>query len=142
MTLFNDQYWSWYLLTSDEHLDAEMRAFHDTVCEMMEHPDDKHMHRVSAAYASFFGDFLPTLAFSPYIAVYNWSNGDERGYSGLITTLIFAIPLVIPTIITVLCAAVLAIMAGLVSPFAFAGAAITDLCVNAADSDNQPSFAF
>ncbi len=129
------------LLSGDEHLDAEMRAFLDNACEMLDHPDDKHVRRVSAAYSGFFSETLPKIAFSPYMAVYKWSNGDDRGYSGLITTLIFALPLLIPTVVTVICAALLAVIAGLTAPFAFAGAAITDLCVNAADADNQPSFA-
>lgn len=141
MTLVNQRYWIFFVITGDAHLDAEMRAFNDTAYEMLKYPDDKHVQRLSAGYANFFANTLPEIAFSPYVAVYRCSNGDERGYSGLITTLIFAIPLLIPTVITVLCAAVLAILAGLVSPVAFAGAAIADACANAADADNQPSFA-
>ena len=140
-TLFNSKYLSFELLSGDEYLDAKMRAFLDTACEMLDHPDDKHVRRLSAAYGGFFGETLPKIAFSPYLAVYKWSTGDDRGYSGLITTLIFALPLLIPTVVTVLCAALLAVIAGLAAPFAFSGAAITDLCVNAADADNQPSFA-
>lgn len=110
--------------------------------EMLEHPDDLYVNRVSTAYGSFFGKGLYEIAFSPFLAVYRASQGDERGYTGLLTTLVFAIPLMIPTVITVLCAAVLAILAGLVSPVAFAGAAIADACVNATDEpDLQPSFA-
>lgn len=111
-----------YFYTGTEAQCHEMLGFRRIVCEKLNHPHDKYVNRVKTAYDNFFINTLPQTG----LRTYNYFDGDERGSNCLLAIIIIAIPLVVPAMITALCA--LAILAGLVTPVVFIGAALADLC--------------
>lgn len=46
--------------------DKEVHEVYQVGHEMLEHPDDLHVNRVSTAYGSFFSKGLYEIAFSPF----------------------------------------------------------------------------
>lgn len=117
----------------------ELKAFYKAAHGKLHHPYGPHVNGVKAGYGGFFKEALPDIAFSPFRATFlACSDGGKNFIKGCIFTAIFAIPLIVPTIITMLCAAVLAVLSGLTYPVALAGAALADLCNT--DNEDQGSF--
>lgn len=124
--------------------DRNLKTFYEVASEKLQHPHGPHVNGVKAAYGGFFSSSLPKIAFSPIVATFSLidssSESEKNWVMPLIYTGIFAVTLLLPpVIITMLCAAALAVLAGLTYPVALAGAALGDLG-NTDNDDIQGSF--
>lgn len=123
---------SYVFIYEDDKVDCFIQEINEELGNNLENtePANTFFQRVLSRYGSFFKSDLKKIAFFPIDSYVN-----DRDIWNDFTTILGAIPYLAATIVTMLCAAVLAVLAGLSLPFALIGASVTDLFI----PENEPS---